>query len=56
MVYAGSEEPTLALMSSGAKALSARFEVIEGMGHAGAFQAIDAVAPLVRRHLETAGS
>lgn len=55
-VYAGSEEPTLALMSSGAEALSARFEVIEGMGHAGAFQAIDAVAPLVRRHLETAGS
>jgi len=55
LVYAGSAEPTLALWRAGATTCSATFEVIADKDHAGAFQALEIVRPLVEAHLTAGG-
>jgi pimeloyl-ACP methyl ester carboxylesterase len=51
LLYAGSEEPFVEQVRRDAAKLRARFEALEGKGHTAAFQASDAVLPMVLDHL-----
>lgn len=54
LVYSGSQEPSIAEDRADAEAAGAEFHEIPGRGHSGAFQDIDAVAPIVHAYLSRA--
>ena len=49
--YCGSEEPFVEAARDDAAAMRGRFEELPGKGHAAAFEAADAVLPMVVQHL-----
>jgi pimeloyl-ACP methyl ester carboxylesterase len=52
LVYLGDQEPAFAFLNRLASAVGAEVHAIVGRGHSGAFQDIEAVAPMVRDFLQ----